>query len=112
MSRKLSMVLSLEGIELGEKSKEINPKQVIAGTCQNVMSAYSGAQRGLNKTERTLFYEVSDALNQAVKDNLEVVELTDEQGGFLKKCLRDAKMDPNEVLKRVEVLIDKMEGYR
>ena len=112
MSRKLSMNLSLEGIELGPKASEVNPKQVIAGTCQNIMSAYSGAQRGLNKPERALFYGIAEALQAAVKDNSDAVELTDEQGGFLKKCLLQAKMDPSEVLKRVETLIDAMEGYR
>ena len=45
---------------------------------------------------------------EAVKNKTEVLEIEDKQGGFIKKCFREVKMNPSDLLKKVEDKVDNM----
>lgn len=105
---KLKMMVSLEGINTGESADKPTPVQVSANVIKNIMFSYAQGMRGLTGEERKQYYRISAALDEAVKNNAEVVEIEDQDAGFLKKCRREARMLPSDILQRVEENIDAM----
>lgn len=110
--RTLSLKLSLEGLNLDAESMKMEPSVVVGNVVRNIMMTYANNQGGLKESERKMFYSLSEAMDKAIKDKAEEFTLTDEEGGFLKKCKREAKMQPSEILARVEKIIDDMGGVR
>lgn len=107
----LKLNLDLTGIDFGddkEKGKEINPIEIASTVCKNIMFSYAQNQRGLTGEERRQYYRICEALDGAIKNNNYEVQLEDSDAGFLRKCKRECKMLPSDVLKRVEDLIDSM----
>ena len=72
----------------------------------NAIINYTNQQRGLFKTERSLFYSVSPKLEETMKNKTDTLEITDEECGFIRKCFRETKLIPTSLLKPVETYID------
>lgn len=104
--KKLSLVVDLTGIDLGDKAKDTAVERIVANVIENIMHTYSQLKRGLTEPERKQFYRVQNALEKAVKEEAKEVELANEDFGFIRKCKREALLTPNELLQRVEELID------
>jgi hypothetical protein len=107
---KLSTVVDMTGVNEGrpETDKPMTSFDVTANVCKNIMFAYAQGTRGLTGEERKQYNRICKALDEAIKGSLEVVELDDQDAGFLKKCRREARMMPSDVLERVENNIDAM----
>jgi hypothetical protein len=107
---KLSTVVDMTNVNEGrpEGDKPMTSVEVVANVCKNIMFAYAQGTRGLTGEERKQYNRICKALDEAIKGSLEVVELDDTDAGFLKKCHREAKMMPSDVLERVETNIDAM----
>lgn len=109
--RKLNLKINTEGLELGEEEKKLSPIELCTRIIGNVMFGYSTQVRGLSKSERQQFWKINKLFDKAVKENIEVVELDVNDSGFIRKCFRETKLNPNNLLERVEATIDAIEGY-
>lgn len=107
---KLKLEIDLSGIDFGDnKDKELpKPAEIVSTVCKNIMFSYAQNTRGLTGEERKQYYRICKALDNAIKNGLSEVELEDEDAGFLRKCKRECKMLPSDILGRVEELIDSM----
>lgn len=70
------------------------------------VSLYSNQYRGLAKPERKLYYELTNILENTVKDNLKMVELSDEVFGFIRKVFREARLPVDKAIEAIEKNID------
>jgi hypothetical protein len=110
--KKLNLKIDITGLELGEEEKKLTPIGLSTRVMSNVMFGYSTQVRGLSKPERTQFWRIGKQFDKAVKEGIETIELDSTDAGFIRKCFRESKLNPSELLERVESLVDSMEGYR
>ena len=103
----LSLKIDKEKLELNPAESEKNPVELAVTIIKNVIlaCAMQDNKRGLSEDDRRKFYKISDVLDNAVKENLEAVELEDDWMGFIKKSFRDAKLLPDKLLRQVEILV-------
>jgi hypothetical protein len=101
----LKLAISKEGLNLDEE-KDKTPIELSTNIIKNVVLLWGNQQRGLSEEDRRLYYKISDAFDKAVKDNLEEIELEDQWIGFIRKCFKEAKLIPDNLLRRVEELIE------
>lgn len=101
----LELKLNTEQLNLTEEDKKQTVQQTINNVIQNVILGSAQAQRGFDEKERRQYYKIADALELAVKENKETVDLEDDQAGFLKKCFRESKLMPNKLLRQIEDLV-------
>lgn len=101
----LELKLDLEKLNLGEEDKKQSVQKIISNVIQNVILGYGQAQRGLDEKERRQYYKIADALELAEKENRVTIELEDEWFGFMKKCFRESKLMPNNLLRQIEDLV-------
>jgi len=102
----LKLAISLDGLNLSEEDKKMSGIEIATKVIQNVISTYSNQLKGLTKPERTQYYNIKSLFDTAVKDSLEEVSMEDTDMGFIRKCFRETKLNPNDLLKRVEDNID------
>lgn len=107
--KEIKLALDLEKLKLGEEDKKQSVQKIINNVIQNVILGYGQQNRGFDEKERRQYYKIADALDEAEKNNAEVVTLEDDQMGFLKKCFRESKLMPNSLLRQIEELILKNE---
>jgi hypothetical protein len=110
--KKVPVVIDISDLNLGDEEKNITPTDLFGNVVNQVILSYSKQINGLNKTERNQFYEIGEKIDLAIKEKSEVIELEDNTCGFLRKCFREAKLNPNNLLKKVEKIIDNIQGYK
>lgn len=110
-TKKLNLKIDIIGLELGEEEKKLSPIELCTKIISNVMYGYSSQVRGLPKNERKQFYNINKIFDKAIKENIEEVELDSTDVGFIKKCFRETKLNPNDLLEKVENMIDNID-YR
>jgi len=101
----LNLKIDLSKLNLGPEDKAKNPVEVAGAVISNVILNYAQQVRGLDEKERRQFYKISDAIDEAKKNNKDEILLEDDWAGFLRKCFRESKLSPNELLRQVEDLI-------
>lgn len=110
----LSLEMDLEGlvgIEEAKKKPDYKPQTFAVNVIKNVLTGYAQVLKGLVQQERKQFYDVIDCLDKAVTADQKEVSLPSESAGFIRKCFREARLTPNDVLRRVEELVNNMKGY-
>jgi hypothetical protein len=93
-------------IEMGEAEKKVSNQEMTSRVISNVILTYASQTRGLNSSERKVYYSINDTFQDAVKNKLESVELDDVEVGFIRKCFREAKLTPNDILRKVEEAVE------
>ena len=101
----LELKLNLEMLKLSDDDKKQTVQKIINNVVQNVILGYGQQQRGFDEKERRQYYKIADSLEEAEKINGETVLLEDDQAGFLKKCFKETKLMPNNLLRQVEDLV-------
>lgn len=101
----LELKLNLEVLKLSDDDKKQTVQKIINNVVQNVILGYGQQQRGFDEKERRQYYKIADSLEEAEKTNAETVLLEDDQAGFLKKCFKETKLMPNNLLRQVEDLV-------
>lgn len=105
----LKLLIDISTLNLSEEDKKVSPIVLASRVIGNVLYNYSQqVSRGLLKSDRTTFYAISDILSVAEKENKEEIELADEFVGFIRKCFRETKLNPSELLRKVEEQIDEI----
>jgi hypothetical protein len=103
----LELVISLEGLNLNEVDSKKTSQELVMAVIKNLMLGWgSQQQKGFNEEERRKFYKISDAFEKAIKDKAETIELEDDWFGFIRKCKREVGILPNDLIRRIEDLID------
>jgi len=107
----LSLNLSKEGLAL-QDSDNVSSQELASRVIKNIILGWGNqAKQGevrFSEDNRRKFYKISDALDTAVKANAEFVELEDDWFGLLKTAKREVSMSPNDLIRRVEDLIDQV----
>lgn len=93
-------------INLGEEEKKMSSTDLSVAVISNVMTAYANQMHGLPSGERKIYFQIKDALDLAQKNQSSETELESTLVGFLRKCFREAKLTPNNILRKVEENID------
>lgn len=101
----LELKLDLETLKLSDDDKKQSVQKIINNVIQNVILGYGQQQRGFDEKERRQYYKIADALDEAEKLSSPSIVLEDDQAGFLKKCFRETKLMPNNLLRQVEDLV-------
>lgn len=103
----MGMVINLEGLKLGAEDKEKLSQEIVKDVIKNIMLGWGQQQqKGMQEEDRRKYYKISDALEAVVKTNVESVELEDDWFGFIKKCKKEMGLIPNDLVRRIEELID------
>jgi hypothetical protein len=102
----LNLAISLEGLTLGEEEKKMTNIELCTRIIGNVMYGYSTQVRGLTKVERNQFWRINSIFDGAVKNKTEMVSLEDTDFGFIRKCFRETKLNPSDLLERAEQAVD------
>ena len=104
----LSIKIEIEGLKLNDEDKSKSPIELTTLVIKNIILSWasSGQRRGLSEEDRRRFYKITDVFEKAVKDGAETVELEDDWMGFIRKCKRESEIMPNDLVRRVEDLID------
>jgi hypothetical protein len=103
----LELKLDMSKLNLSEEDKKSTPASIVGDVLKTVIVGYSQQQKGLNQPERKQFYTITDILDKAALDNKDKIELADTEMGFIKKCFRETKLTPNNLLRQVEDLLEK-----
>jgi hypothetical protein len=110
--KEVKVMIDITDLKLGEEEQKISPVELVSNVINHTIYSYSQQCKGLNKTERFQVYEIDEQLKKAVKDKLDKIEIADTTCGFLRKCFREVKLNPSELLKKVEENIDDIVGYK
>lgn len=103
----LNFTFNREGVTLEKEDKNRDDVDVMVTVIENVVMAYANQQRGLLTGERKLYYLIDQKLREAKKNMSLLIELEDQEAGFLKKCFREARLVPALLLSRVEEAIER-----
>ena len=115
----LKLVFSKEGINFvqprDEGEGEMPIQQVTYNIIRNIIMTYAQEKRGLQEEERRLYYKICDAFEKLLKNKgngkmPEEIKLEDNWMGFIRKCKKEVRMNPDMALQRVEELIDSVEN--
>lgn len=102
----LELKLDAEKLNLAEEDKKKSSGSIITDVIKTVILGYSQQVRGISQVERKQYYNINDLLEEAIKNNKEEIELKDDEMGFIRKCFRETKLTPNNLLRQVETLIE------
>jgi len=102
----LELKLDLTKLNLAEEDKKNPPAAIVGDVLKTVIVGYSQQQKGLSQPERKQYYIITDVLDKAIANNLLEIELNDTEMGFIKKCFRETKLTPNNLLRQVEDLLE------
>lgn len=103
--KRLNLIIEKEGLNLKEPKK--TPNQLTVEVIKNACKGYGLQKGGFKKKERKLFYKVCDDLDNALdKDSL---ELEDNRAEFIQKAFDEIKLNPNELIRRVEINVEQIE---
>lgn len=125
--KRISLQLDVKGLNLNEDLKKLAPQELVLNAIKNVCITAASQQKGFTEEDRRLYYKYLDAMealapviDSELKDEalekakadrkeallkVEFLEMEDNRVGFIRKCFREAKLMPDELLKRVESLI-------
>jgi len=104
--KNLSLKIDTSKLKLEEQDKKLSPIEMSTKVIMNVLIQYSQQNRGLLKDERNQIYKLDSIFEEAVKNKTEIIELDDKDIGFIRKCFKDTRLTPNDLLHLVEVNID------
>lgn len=105
----LSLKIDISDLNLNPTEKDMSYQEIFSRVIVNSIMSYSQQSRGLLKEERNMIYTIDDSLKTAVKGKKDSIELDDKVFGFIKKCFRETKLEPNNLIRKVENNIDSVE---
>lgn len=105
--RKLNIDISLEGLNLSPEDKKQTAGQIFGKMVEGIILSYGQSKQGLQEKERRQYYKIMDVIDEIKPEDKEI-QLEDDLFGFLKKCKADTKMQPNNLLRRVEKKIEEV----
>jgi hypothetical protein len=95
----INLGIDLTGINLGDDVTDKTPRVIGAKVITNVIQVYGIQNKGLTEDERRKYYKISDAFEAMTTDE---VQLEDDWFGFIKKAFKEGKLQPDNLLRRVE----------
>lgn len=105
--KRLPLIIDLKGINLSEEEKNLPVQELVSISIKNIILGWGRSQqKGMLEESRRLFYKISDALETAVKEGKDSIDLEDQWFEFIKKCKREVGIVPNLFLRKIEDLID------
>lgn len=105
-TKKLNLNIDYSDLKLGEEEKKMSPQELTSAVIMNTILQYSQQIKGLQQNERKQVYVIDKAFDEAVKNKVNEVELDNNDIGFIRRVFRDTKLTPNDILKKVETMID------
>jgi len=102
----LPLEISIEGLNDIPDERKKDPVQLCVLVIKNIMINFANQHRGFQEPQRKQYWRLCDALDNALTLKLKEVEIENDLYGFLRACKRDGAMVPDELLRRVEILID------
>jgi len=107
MSTKLvKLSFDTTALNMGEEDKKMSAVDLSVAVMTNVMNSYATQVHGVLASERKIYFSIKDILDEAMKRQLEEVEMEDSLVGFIRKCFRETKLTPNNILRKVEENIE------
>jgi len=101
----LNLKIDLQDLKLSEEEKKKNPVEISTSVIKNVIIGAAQASRGMSEEDRRLYYKLCDSFDKAIAENQEAVEIDDSWANFIKKGFKEAKLIPNDLLKKIEDLV-------
>jgi hypothetical protein len=99
----LNLMVSLEGLNFPESEKDKPAQEYVSNVIKTTILVWAQQkQRGFTETDRRVYYKLCDALEKALADKAETVDLDDEYIGLIRKAFREAALMPDNLLRRVE----------
>lgn len=95
-------------MKIGAEEKQKNTVEISTTIIKNVIVAVAQANKGFNEDERRIYYKICDAFEKALAEKLESIQIDDNWASFIRKNFKEAKLTPNDLLKKVEFLIEDM----
>lgn len=102
----LSLKIDSEKLKLTKEDKERPMAEIVTQVIENIILTYAQQARGFDEKERKQYYRISEAFDKAKAEKKDSVDLDDEYIGFIRKCFRESKLMPNELLKQIEEVLD------
>jgi hypothetical protein len=106
MTKVVKLSFDTTSINLGEEEKKMSSVDLSVAVITNVMTGYANQMHGLPSGERKQYFQIKDMLDEAMKNQTTEIELENSLVGFLRKCFRETKLTPNNILRKVEENID------
>ena len=108
--KKLRLSFDKAALNLPKAEEDKSAIELTSIIIRNIIISWatSGQKRGLVFDDRRKYDKICDVLEKAIKENIEEVELDDDWMGFIRKCFREAELIPNELLRKVEGLIEEV----
>lgn len=100
--------INITEVELSEEDKTKPIAEITIPTIINTIVGFANQQRGLLKPDRIVFYDLLPKLEETLKSKVEILEITDEECGFIRKCFRETRLPPTSMLEAVEKHFDNL----
>lgn len=104
---KLSLMLETNNCNLQPEDTKKTPQEIASQLLKNIVLLFAQQIRGFNKGERKLYYTITDKLANSLKDSKTEVEFDDSEWGLIKRSFKEVKLEPNNVIRNLEELIEK-----
>ena len=105
--------MNVEGLKVDEG---VDAKRVCANWIENmivVTERERHGQKGLNATELRFVAKITEQIEKTLETDSAYVELQDDQYNFVRRCMNDAKLDPQHamVVSRVLDCLERSEDF-
>lgn len=104
--KQLSLNVDLTKLNLTEEDKVKNSADIVLQVIDNIIITYAQQSKGLVESDRKAFYSIHDKIEKSKLEKFaegdNYIELSDEELGFIRKCFRETKLIPNDLLRQIE----------
>lgn len=109
--KELNLNVDFSAILMNEEDKKLSSRQIMTMIIRNILNAYITQLKGLLYNERKLVYSIQDKLKEVDDTKKDTIEFEDNEFGFIKRSFRETKLTPNDLLRKMEEIIDSV-NYR
>lgn len=102
---KFRTVIGIPGFELPKEGQGPSSQELFQDRVFKIIHNFAEGKGGLQEEERRQYYKMMDALEEAIKEKKEEVQLDDETIGFIKRAQKECQVEPDEILQDVETAI-------
>lgn len=101
--KKLKLTFDVNGLKLDDEHKNKTSSELSHLVIKNVVFAFIMQSKAPMEEERWKFWKACDAMEKAVADKADVVELEDDWMGLIRKVFREMiGLAPTDLLRKVE----------
>lgn len=104
--KNLNLNIDLSDLAVNEEDKQSNPIKISTTVIKNVILSVAQSNKGFSEEDRRIYYKLCDAFEVAVKDNTGTLSIDDNWAEFIVKNFKEAKLVPNDLLRKVEQLVE------